>query len=184
MGSIFTFCPVNRIQKLVDKQDQAIIDCKICLNKIISYTKRLEQQASTKQSQAKAELKGNNRDKAKRLLSQSKLFIEQTKVANGQLEMIQDEIMQINLSGEMKKDALVVLEQGNEVLKKLNEEVNVEKFDKVTDDMIEIIEQQHEISEFLFNGLKLDRNGARQVIKDWLFDRHNIEIKFLAKIYV
>ena len=49
---------------------------------------------------------------------------------------------------------------------------------------IQMVEVHHEISEFLFNGFKLDRNGARQVIKDWLFDRHNIEIKFLAKIYV
>ena len=49
---------------------------------------------------------------------------------------------------------------------------------------LNMVEVNHEISEFLFNGFKLDRNGARQVIKDWLFDRHNIEIKFLAKIYV
>jgi len=49
---------------------------------------------------------------------------------------------------------------------------------------IRMAEVNYEISEFLLNGFKLDRNGSRQVIKDWLSDRHNIEIESLANIYM
>jgi hypothetical protein len=47
-----------------------------------------------------------------------------------------------------------------------------------------IVELNFEISEFLLLGFKLDRNGARNVIKDWLFDRYGIEIKDVSKIYL
>jgi len=49
---------------------------------------------------------------------------------------------------------------------------------------LKMVEVNHELSEFLLDGFKLDRNEARQAIKDWLFDRHKIEIKTLVKIYV
>ena len=49
---------------------------------------------------------------------------------------------------------------------------------------LNMVEVNYEISEFLFDGFKLSRNGARQVIKYWLFDRHGIEIKTLYNIFV
>ena len=147
MGSVFSFCSKSRTQKL-DKQDQAIFDCKVCRDKIKSYIKRLVKQEAFKRNQAKTELKNGNREKAKRFLNQSKVFGEQIKVANGQLDMIQDQIIQIEYA-QMKKDALEILQQGNAVLKKLNEEVSIEKWEKVSDDLNEVKEQQNEISEFL-----------------------------------
>lgn len=147
MGLIFSFCNKSRTQTL-EREEQAIIDCKICRDKIKGYMKKLENQEKIKREQAKAELKNNNRDKAKRLLNQSKIFSEQIKVANGQLEMIISQITQIE-SAQMKKEALKVLEEGNSVLKKLTEEVNIEKWEKISDDMNDVKEQQNEISNFL-----------------------------------
>jgi hypothetical protein len=49
---------------------------------------------------------------------------------------------------------------------------------------LNMVEVNYEISEFLFDGFKLSRNGARQAIKYWLFDRHGIEIKTLYNIFV
>ena len=49
---------------------------------------------------------------------------------------------------------------------------------------LNVVEVNHELSEFLFDGFKLSRNGARQAIKYWLFDRHGIEIKTLYYIFV
>ena len=148
MGSILSsFCHKSHINKL-DKHEQVIMDCKLCRDKIKSYIKRLEKQEKTKRTQAKEELKNNNRDKAKRLLNQSRIFNEQQKVANGQLEMIQDQVIQIE-NAQMKKDALAVLEQGNTILKKLNEECSIEKWEKVSDDLNDVKEQQNEISDFL-----------------------------------
>lgn len=147
MGSVLSFCSKSRMQTL-ERNEQAIMDCKICRDKIKSYIKTLEKQERIKKEQAKHELKNGNRDKAKRLLNQSKIYSEQIKVANGQLDMIIDQITQIE-SAQMKKDALQVLEQGNAVLRKLNEEVNIEKWEKITDEMNEIKHQQDEISDFL-----------------------------------
>lgn len=150
MGSILSFCSKSRLQTL-EKNEQAIIDCKMCRDKIKAYIKTLEKQERLKKEQAKQELKNGNRDKAKRLLNQSKIFSEQIKVANGQLDMIIDQITQIE-SAQMKKDALQVLEQGNAILKKLSEDVNIEKWEKISDEMSEIKQQQDEISQFLNNN--------------------------------
>jgi hypothetical protein len=49
---------------------------------------------------------------------------------------------------------------------------------------LNMVEVNYEISEFLLDGFKLSRNGARQAIKYWLFDRHGIEIKTLYNIFV
>ena len=49
---------------------------------------------------------------------------------------------------------------------------------------LNVVEVNHELSEFLLDGFKLSQNGARQAIKYWLFDRHGIEIKTLFNIYV
>jgi len=49
---------------------------------------------------------------------------------------------------------------------------------------IGIVEVNNELSDFLRFGFKLDKDGARNVIKDWLFDRHGIEINSIGKIYI
>ena len=49
---------------------------------------------------------------------------------------------------------------------------------------IGIVEVNSELSDFLYSGFNLDKDGARNVIKDWLFDRHGIEINSIGKIYV
>jgi hypothetical protein len=50
--------------------------------------------------------------------------------------------------------------------------------------LIKVVKVNYELSEFLFDGFKLSQNGARQVIKDWLFDRHGIEIITLYNIFL
>ena len=50
-------------------------------------------------------------------------------------------------------------------------------------DLNGFVELNHELSDFLFNGFNLDREGAKMVIKQWLFDRHDIKVK-IRKIYL
>lgn len=172
MGLILSFCSKSRLQTL-ERNEQAIIDCKICRDKIKSYIRTLEKQERIKKEQAKLELKHGNRDKAKRLLNKSKIFSEQIKVANGQLDMIMDQITQIE-SAQMKKDALQVLEQGNTVLRKLNEEVNIEKWEKISDEMNEIKQQQEEISEYLTNH-RIDQDKFNEDLNKELEELENIQ---------
>jgi charged multivesicular body protein 6 len=144
-----SLCPRSRVNKL-NEQEQAVFNCKICRDKIKTYIKRLQVGQRKKMDLVKLELKDGNRDAAKMYLNQSKLLKEQIKVAEGQLNMIEEQVARIE-TAEHQKDAIRVLEQGNAVLKKLNEEVNVEKWERMADDMSEIKQQHDEIGNFLRN---------------------------------
>ena len=45
------------------------------------------------------------------------------------------------------------------------------------------VELNYEISDFLFKGFNLDREGAKNVIKQWLSNRHDIKVK-IKNIYL
>ena len=127
--------------------EQAILKCKLCRDDIKKYIKKLENNANLKKEKAKEALKAKNKDRAKMNLRLEKMYREQIKSADAQLEMIENQIAQIE-TAQSQKDALAVLKEGNEVLKKLQSEVNVEKFQEIADDMEELKEQNNEISEF------------------------------------
>ena len=73
------------------------------------------------------------------------MYEEQVKTTDAQLEMIETQISKIE-NAQSQKDALRVLKQGNEALKKLQNEVNVEKFQEIADDMEELKNQNDKIN--------------------------------------
>jgi len=153
MGGLF--CPVSKTTE-INQEERALLDCKLCRDKIKKYIKSLEKNSSLKKEKAKEALKNGNKDRAKLYLRQSKMYQEQVKTADGQLEMIETQITQIE-NAQSQRDALSVLKQGNEVLKNLQKEVNVEKFQEVADDMNELKEQQDELTEF-FKSRGIEEN--------------------------
>ena len=80
------------------------------------------------------------------------MYQEQIKTAESQLTMIEEQISNIETSL-TQKEALEILEKGNDILKNLQKECNVEKWEKISDDMNDIKEQQDEI-----NGFFRDKN--------------------------
>ena len=142
-------CPVSKTTE-INQEERALLDCKICRDKIKKYIKSLEKNASLKRERAKEALKNKNKDRAKLNLRQAKMYQEQIKTADGQLEMIETQISQIE-SAQSQRDAMSVLKQGNEVLKNLQKEVNAEKFQEISDDMDELKQQQDELTEFFKN---------------------------------
>ena len=143
----FLFSKKKKKEVKLDNQENAILECKMCRDKIKKYIKNLEKNAAQKKENAKEALKAKNKDRARMNLRLEKMYREQIKTADGQLEMIENQISQIE-TAQSQKDALSVLKQGNEVLKKLQSEVNVEKFQEIADDLDELKEQNNEISEF------------------------------------
>ena len=127
--------------------DKAILDCKTCRDKIKRYIKNLEQKEQKSREKAKELLKKKHRERAKLYLRQSKLFSEQTKVAEGQLEMINEQIANIESTTNLAQCA-AVLKQGNSVLKNLQNEVNIEHWENIRDDLDELKERDAEIKEF------------------------------------
>ena len=137
----------NRNQVQLSQTEKAILDCKSCRDKIKRYIKSLEQKSENSMTKVRELLQKKQRDRAKFYLKQSKLFTEQTKVADGQLEMINQQISNIESTTNMAECA-AVLSNGNKVLKQLQNEVNIEHWENIRDDLEELKERDDEIKEF------------------------------------
>ena len=140
----------NSAQKTVvqlSPTERAILDCKSCRDKIKRYIKNLEQKEQRSKLKVKELLRLKQRDRAKLYLKQSKLFSEQTKIADGQLDMINQQIANIESTSNMNECA-EVLNRGNAVLKQLQNEVNIEHWENIKDDLDELKERDREIGDF------------------------------------
>ena len=139
----------NSAQKTVQLSptERAILDCKSCRDKINRYIKNLEQKEQKSLSKVKELLKLKQKDRAKLYLKQRKLFSEQTKIADGQLNIINQQIADIENTSNMNECA-AVLKKGNEVLKQLQNEVSIEHWENIRDDLDELKEREKEIGDF------------------------------------
>ena len=131
----------------LSQTEKAILDCKSCRDKIKKYIKSLEIKEQKSMDKVKELLKKKQKDRAKFYLKQNKLFSEQTKVADGQLEMINQQIANIESTTNLNECA-AVLNRGNNVLKELQKEVNVEHWENIRDDLDELKERDEEIKDF------------------------------------
>ncbi len=144
---------VNKISDLpVD--EKALIDCKQTRDNIKKELKSLDQKKINFREKAKSELKLGNKQKAKLYLNRSKLLEKRYEVFNGQLTMIEEQVTNIQTL-KMQKDAINVLQQGNQVLKELNKEVNIKKWEEIKDDMDSLKQEQGEIAA-LVKGYGID----------------------------
>ena len=146
MGSLGSLCKKSQTP-LINKEEKILLECKMTRDNIKSYIKRLEKNANSKREKAKEALKLKNKDRAKYNLKLSKMYQEQIKTADAQLTMLEEQIANIE-QATTQRDAMKVLEKGNEVLKNLQSECNIEKWEKISDDMQDIKDQQDEINQF------------------------------------
>ena len=144
MGSL---CVKSETPKINKEKEKAILDCKQARDKIKTYIKRLERNANLKKEKAKESLRAKNKDRAKYNLKLSKMYQEQIKTADPQLTMFEEQISNLD-QATTQRDASKVLEKGNEVLKNLQSECNIEKWEKISEDMQDIKDQQDEINQF------------------------------------
>ena len=137
----------KNVQITLTEPEKAILNCKSCRDKIKKYIKNLEKKEQKSREKAKDLLRKKQRERAKLYLRQSKLFSEQTKVAEGQLQMINEQIANIESTTNMAECA-AVLKQGNSVLQNLQNEVNIEHWENIRDELDELKERDNEIKEF------------------------------------
>ena len=135
----------------LDQNEKVLLECKMCRDEIKNYIKKCELTASKKRSKAKELLKNKQKDRAKVYLNQSKFHLTQAKVGDGQLKMIEDQINELQKATQLN-EIRKVLENGNKVLKNLQSEINIEKWQEIKEDMEGLKEQQDEIGEFLRNN--------------------------------
>ena len=131
----------------LSETERAILECKTCRDNIKKYIRNLEQKEVKSKEKAKDLLKKKQKDRAKLYLKQCKLFREQAKIADGQLEMINEQISNIEKTCTMG-ECMACLKQSNSVLKQLQKEVNIEHWENIRDDMEELKERDREIGDF------------------------------------
>ena len=156
MGSIFncmkkeTKDPEPPQRGKLSQEDKAILDFKLSRYKIKNYIKRLEVNEKTQKEKAKDYLRNKQKDKAKYSLSQSKMYKIQAENSQNQLSAIEDQINRLD-SMKTQKEVFMVLENTNKVLLELQKEVNVEKLEKISDDLSDIKANSDEITNFFKN---------------------------------
>ena len=70
-------------------------------------------------------------------MNQSKFFTTQAEASGNQLTTIEEQILLIETTRN-QKETFEVLEKGNKVLKELQMEVNIERWERISDDMKEM----------------------------------------------
>ena len=138
---------VKKRENVLSQNEKVLLECKQCRDNIKLYIKKLETTSNKKREKAKELLKNNQKDRAKLYLKQSKFHLEQVKISEAQLTMIEEQIDNIQSTTQML-EIQKVLEKGNNVLKEMQKEMNVEKWEKIKDDMDELQEEQNEINQF------------------------------------
>ena len=134
----------------LSSEEKAILECKQSRDKIKSYIKRLEVNESRKKELAKEYLKKKEKDKAKYYLSQCKMYKMQRENSESQLAVIEEQINRLD-TAKTQKEVFGVLEKTNQVLKDLQQEINIEKLEKITEDLNDIKANNEEITNFFKN---------------------------------
>lgn len=110
---------------------------------------------------AKQHLEAGRKDRALIALRQRKYQQSLLQKTDGQLENLEQLVSTIEFSL-VEVSVLHGLKQGNEVLKEIHREMNIESVEKLLEETAEAREYQNEISEMLSNNLTLDDEDAVQ----------------------
>lgn len=139
-------------QPKITAQDKAIYQLKRQRDSLKQYQRKIDVVKDRQTALAKQAVQEGKLDKAKAYLKAKKQQESITKSTYTQLENLESLIGTIEFKL-IEKDVLYGLQQGNEVLKKLNAEMSVDKIDKVMDDLEEERIKVDEVSDILGLGL-------------------------------
>ncbi|GAA5903653.1 hypothetical protein JCM5296_001379 [Sporobolomyces johnsonii] len=132
----------------ITPQDRSILDLKLQRDKLKQYQKRIEVVLNREREIAAESLRAGNKQRALIALRQKKYQETLLSQTDAQLETLQKLVQSIEFSL-VEKDVLFGLKQGNEVLKQLNAQMDLNMVEKLMDDTREGIAYQEEVSALL-----------------------------------
>ncbi|KAG7450639.1 uncharacterized protein BT62DRAFT_1001439 [Guyanagaster necrorhizus] len=151
----------NQSLPKITPQDRAILDLKLQRDKLRQYQKKIQVILDREHAIAKEHLTAGRKDRAivalRRRRYQQSLLLK----TDGQLENLEQLVSSIEFSL-IEVSVVHGLKQGNDVLKEIHKELNVEQVEKLLEDSHEAREYQREIGELLVNQLSLDDEDAVQ----------------------
>ncbi|KIM75364.1 hypothetical protein PILCRDRAFT_827275, partial [Piloderma croceum F 1598] len=145
----------------VTPQDRAVLDLKLQRDKLKQYQKKLQVILDREHEIAKANLAANRKDRAVIALRRRKYQQGLLSKTDGQLEKLEQLVSTIEFSL-IEVSVLHGLKQGNDVLKEIHKEMNIESVEKLLDESHEAQAYQREIDEMLSSHLTLDDEDAVQ----------------------
>ncbi|KAJ8702461.1 Vacuolar protein sorting-associated protein 20 [Pleurotus ostreatus] len=151
----------NQSVPKVTPQDRAILDLKLQRDKLRQYQKKIQVILDREHEIAKAHLAAGQKDRAVIALRRRKYQQGLLVKTDGQLENLEQLVSTIEFSL-VEVSVLHGLKQGNEVLKEIHKEMNVESVEKLLEETAEARAYQREIDEMLANTLTLDEEEAVQ----------------------
>ncbi|SJL05510.1 related to VPS20-myristoylated subunit of the endosomal sorting complex [Armillaria ostoyae] len=151
----------NQSLPKITPQDRAILDLKLQRDKLRQYQKKIQVILDREHAIAKEHLAAGRKDRAVVALRRRKYQQSLLLKTDGQLENLEQLVASIEFSL-IEVSVVHGLKQGNDVLKEIHKELNVEQVEKLLEESHEAREYQKEIGELLANQLSLDDEDAVQ----------------------
>ncbi|KAI0931895.1 hypothetical protein AcW1_000827 [Taiwanofungus camphoratus] len=151
----------NQSVPKITVQDRAILDLKLQRDKVRQYQKKIQAVLEREHEIAKQQLAAGNKDRAVFALRKRKYQEGLLLKTDGQLENLEKLVSTIEFSL-IEASVLHGLQQGNEVLKKIHEEMNIESVEKLLEETQEAREYQREIDMMLASTLTVEDEEAVQ----------------------
>ncbi|OSC99503.1 hypothetical protein PYCCODRAFT_1373139 [Trametes coccinea BRFM310] len=148
----------NQSVPKITKQDRAILESR---DKVRQYQKKIQAVLDREHEIAKQQLAAGNKDRALIALRKRKYQESLLLKTDAQLENLEKLVSTIEFSL-VEVSVLHGLQQGNEVLKEIHKELNVENVEKILEETAEARAYQREIDEMLASTLSLEEEEAVQ----------------------
>ena len=144
--------------------EKSLIECKSIRDKTKHYIKNLEKESIECKKKAKEYLKNNKIERAKFELKRKKMYDIQISKSEKQLFIISQKIIEIEKT-QIESEVLKNLEISYKILLKLKEEVSVENWEFIGDEMAQIKMEQDEVINF-FNKNNLNYEDNNDIDKE------------------
>lgn len=136
----------------VTSQDKAILDLKLQRDKLKQYKKKIQVVLDSEVQLAKDALKKGDKGRALLALRKKKYQQGLLSKTDEQLETLENLTSSIEFAL-VQKDVVYGLEQGNKVLKEINQEISLDRVEKLRDETEEGIAYQEEVSQMLMSNI-------------------------------
>jgi len=151
----------NQSVPKITAQDRAILDLKLQRDKLKQYQKKIQVILDREHTIAKDQIAAGQKDRALIALRRRKYQQSLLTKTDEQMENLEQLVSTIEFSL-IEVSILHGLKQGNDILKEIHKEMNVESVERLLEETAEAREYQKEVGDMLSNNLSLDEEEAVQ----------------------
>ncbi|KAF8807703.1 hypothetical protein BYT27DRAFT_7165730 [Phlegmacium glaucopus] len=151
----------NQSVPKITAQDRAILDLKLQRDKLKQYQKKIQVILDREHTIAKDQIAAGQKDRALIALRRRKYQQSLLTKTDAQIENLEQLVSTIEFSL-IEVSILHGLKQGNDILREIHKEMNVESVEKLLEETAEAREYQKEVGDMLSNHLSLDEEDAVQ----------------------